>query len=67
MSSSIQTSTIGYPRIGPNREMKKALETYWAGEYPGPTSCQFQVSSRIRSSGRDSLPASQVDLVALVA
>ncbi len=25
-SSSITTGTIGFPRIGPNREMKKALE-----------------------------------------
>ncbi|DBB12610.1 TPA: hypothetical protein ACH3X3_005396 [Trebouxia sp. C0006] len=28
-SSSITTGTIGFPRIGPNREMKKALESYW--------------------------------------
>lgn len=27
-SSSITTSTIGFPRIGPNREMKKALERF---------------------------------------
>ena len=27
-SASITTSTIGFPRIGPNREMKKALERY---------------------------------------
>lgn len=26
------TSTIGYPRIGPNREVKKALESYWSGK-----------------------------------
>ena len=25
-SSNLTTSTIGFPRIGPNREMKKALE-----------------------------------------
>ena len=25
----LKTVTIGYPRIGPNREMKKALEDYW--------------------------------------
>lgn len=24
----LQTCTIGFPRIGPNREMKKALERY---------------------------------------
>jgi len=28
----LPTATItGYPRIGPNRELKKALEAYWAG------------------------------------
>lgn len=25
-SAAITTNTIGFPRIGPNREMKKALE-----------------------------------------
>eukprot|EP00208_Stichococcus_sp_RCC1054_P007050 CAMPEP_0206136888 /NCGR_PEP_ID=MMETSP1473-20131121/2104_1 /ASSEMBLY_ACC=CAM_ASM_001109 /TAXON_ID=1461547 /ORGANISM="Stichococcus sp, Strain RCC1054" /LENGTH=757 /DNA_ID=CAMNT_0053529723 /DNA_START=157 /DNA_END=2430 /DNA_ORIENTATION=- len=28
-SLNIVTSTIGFPRIGPNREMKRALESYW--------------------------------------
>ena len=28
----IITSTIGYPRIGAKREMKKALEDYWGGK-----------------------------------
>lgn len=27
---SLQTATLGYPRIGRNREMKKGLEKYWA-------------------------------------
>lgn len=27
----MQCGTIGYPRIGPNREMKKSLEKYWNG------------------------------------
>lgn len=27
----IQTSTLGYPRIGPNRELKFALEKFWKG------------------------------------
>lgn len=26
----VQTSTIGFPRIGPNRELKKALESFWS-------------------------------------
>jgi 5-methyltetrahydropteroyltriglutamate--homocysteine methyltransferase len=30
--SKIHTQTLGYPRIGKNREMKKALESYWRGD-----------------------------------
>ena len=28
----IQTATLGYPRIGKNREVKKALEAFWNGK-----------------------------------
>lgn len=28
----IKTTTFGYPKIGPNRELKKVVENYWAGE-----------------------------------
>jgi Cobalamin-independent synthase, N-terminal domain len=28
----LSSATIGFPRIGPKREMKKALEDYWAGK-----------------------------------
>ncbi len=28
----IQTATLGYPRIGRNREVKKALEAFWSGK-----------------------------------
>ncbi len=28
----LKTSNLGYPRIGENREWKKALEQYWAGK-----------------------------------
>jgi 5-methyltetrahydropteroyltriglutamate--homocysteine methyltransferase len=27
----VQTTTLGYPRIGRNRELKRASEAYWAG------------------------------------
>jgi 5-methyltetrahydropteroyltriglutamate--homocysteine methyltransferase len=27
----IGSTVLGYPRIGPNRELKRALESYWAG------------------------------------
>jgi len=28
---SVTTSTLGFPRMGPNRELKFALEKYWKG------------------------------------
>ena len=28
----VVSSNLGFPRIGPNRELKKALEGYWAGK-----------------------------------
>ncbi|WNS44281.1 5-methyltetrahydropteroyltriglutamate--homocysteine S-methyltransferase [Paenibacillus sp. MMS20-IR301] len=31
MTQGIRTSSLGYPRIGRNREWKKTLEAYWAG------------------------------------
>ena len=32
MSSSLPVSTLGTPRIGPRRELKSALESYWSGQ-----------------------------------
>jgi 5-methyltetrahydropteroyltriglutamate--homocysteine methyltransferase len=31
----VNISTLGFPRIGPRRELKKALESYWAGKITG--------------------------------
>ncbi len=30
----MKTNNLGYPRIGSNRELKKACESYWAGKIP---------------------------------
>lgn len=30
--STIKTQSLGFPRIGPNRELKKAVEGYWSGK-----------------------------------
>ena len=27
----LKTATLGFPRIGANRELKKAIESYWKG------------------------------------
>lgn len=32
MSKAVVSSTIGYPRIGANREMKRALEAFWSSK-----------------------------------
>ena len=32
MSQSVTTHTLGFPRIGPRRQLKRALEAYWRGE-----------------------------------
>lgn len=31
MTSDIGATVLGYPRIGPDRELQRALESYWAG------------------------------------
>ncbi|MEO8892049.1 MAG: 5-methyltetrahydropteroyltriglutamate--homocysteine S-methyltransferase, partial [Coleofasciculaceae cyanobacterium] len=36
----IQTATLGYPRIGKNREVKKALEAFWSGKLNAETLLQ---------------------------
>lgn len=33
----LQTATLGYPRIGKNRELKKALESFWNGSSSAET------------------------------
>ncbi len=32
MSTAVRASNLGFPRIGPKRELKKAVENYWAGK-----------------------------------
>ncbi|MBB3665264.1 5-methyltetrahydropteroyltriglutamate--homocysteine methyltransferase [Prauserella sediminis] len=32
MTGTIGSTVLGYPRIGPNRELKRALEKYWSAE-----------------------------------
>ncbi|MCD2424190.1 5-methyltetrahydropteroyltriglutamate--homocysteine S-methyltransferase [Niabella pedocola] len=44
----MQTHNLGYPRIGSNRELKKASEQYWAGSM---TAAQLeQVAKKIREA-----------------
>ncbi|WP_258062219.1 5-methyltetrahydropteroyltriglutamate--homocysteine S-methyltransferase [Arthrobacter sp. B0490] len=43
------STIIGYPRIGPRRELKKALEAYWSGQADAPT--LEREARRIREAG----------------
>ncbi|GAA1131206.1 5-methyltetrahydropteroyltriglutamate--homocysteine S-methyltransferase [Arthrobacter flavus] len=44
MSTAFPAATIiGYPRIGPHRELKRAVESYWAGE---STAAQLEDTTR---------------------
>ncbi|WP_444959385.1 5-methyltetrahydropteroyltriglutamate--homocysteine S-methyltransferase [Microbulbifer sp. ZKSA002] len=42
----VQTHILGYPRIGANRELKKAQEAYWRGDIPQQQ--LLQVGTEIR-------------------
>lgn len=44
----VSTATLGFPRMGPNRELKFALEKYWksAGS-PSDQEALFQVAQRV--------------------
>ncbi|MDL5156481.1 5-methyltetrahydropteroyltriglutamate--homocysteine S-methyltransferase [Actinomycetospora termitidis] len=55
MSAPIGSTVLGYPRIGPRRELKKALESYWAGT---SSADDLQtVASEIRAGTRTDLSA----------
>ncbi|MEJ2868057.1 5-methyltetrahydropteroyltriglutamate--homocysteine S-methyltransferase [Actinomycetospora sp. OC33-EN08] len=51
----IGSTVLGYPRIGPRRELKKALESYWAGTSPAED--LQAVASEIRAGTRTDLAA----------
>ncbi|AGF71033.1 5-methyltetrahydropteroyltriglutamate--homocysteine S-methyltransferase [Corynebacterium halotolerans] len=42
----------GYPRVGPNRELKKALESYWAGRIDAGTFTSTAHSLRVDTYAR---------------
>ncbi|GLZ40748.1 5-methyltetrahydropteroyltriglutamate--homocysteine S-methyltransferase [Actinokineospora sp. NBRC 105648] len=58
----IGATVLGYPRIGPNRELKRAVERYWSGalDESGLRSVAADLRARtwheLTDSGLDSLP-----------
>jgi 5-methyltetrahydropteroyltriglutamate--homocysteine methyltransferase len=45
-------SVLGYPRIGPRRELKKALEAFWAGRTDAAAVEQVAADLRARTRSR---------------
>lgn len=54
-------TTLGSPRIGPNRELKRAVEKYWAGRIDRAE--LESVATKLRSDTWESLVAAGVDSV----
>jgi 5-methyltetrahydropteroyltriglutamate--homocysteine methyltransferase len=52
IQSSIPVATLGVPRIGPRRELKTALETYWAGKLSEAELVETTSALRIASWAR---------------
>ncbi|MFB9904015.1 5-methyltetrahydropteroyltriglutamate--homocysteine S-methyltransferase [Allokutzneria oryzae] len=56
------TTVLGYPRIGPRRELKRALEDYWAGRAPAEAleavaaDLRAKTWAELAGAGLDSVP-----------
>ncbi|HEY2408549.1 MAG TPA: 5-methyltetrahydropteroyltriglutamate--homocysteine S-methyltransferase [Polyangiaceae bacterium] len=64
----IQTSLLGYPRIGKARELKRALESHWSGDSPLPSllatgrALREQSWQTQRTAGIEIVPANDFSL-----
>jgi 5-methyltetrahydropteroyltriglutamate--homocysteine methyltransferase len=47
-AGTVPVSTLGTPRIGPRRELKSALESYWAGKSDAPA--LLEAAARLRAA-----------------
>jgi 5-methyltetrahydropteroyltriglutamate--homocysteine methyltransferase len=58
-----QSTVLGYPRIGRNRELKKAVEAYWAGHVDAEelettgAALRREVWQALRDAGLDAIPS----------
>lgn len=57
----VKTQTLGYPRIGPKREIKRALESYWKGKSEAETLLETQ--REIEEQGWKSQLQAGIDLI----
>ncbi|MCG3755792.1 5-methyltetrahydropteroyltriglutamate--homocysteine S-methyltransferase [Amycolatopsis sp. Poz14] len=66
--TTIGTTILGYPRIGPARELKRALESYWSGKtteedlLTAGRQLREQTWTALRDQGLDSIPSSTFSL-----
>ncbi|MFN3134031.1 MAG: 5-methyltetrahydropteroyltriglutamate--homocysteine S-methyltransferase [Candidatus Kryptonium sp.] len=64
----MRTTAFGYPKIGPNRELKKVVESYWAGEitkeqlYNEAEKIQIQRLTVLKNSDLDLIPSNDFSL-----
>lgn len=59
----IQTETLGYPRIGKNREVKKALEAFWSGKLEAEA--LLQTVQTVEASNWKTQQASGIDRIGI--
>jgi 5-methyltetrahydropteroyltriglutamate--homocysteine methyltransferase len=65
---SIGATVLGYPRIGPRRELKRAVEQYWAGTIDEATlqdtarTLRASTWAELRDAGLDSVPGNTFSL-----
>lgn len=64
----VQVATLGFPRIGPKRELKTALEAHWAGRldakalFAAAADLRGQAWARQRELGADLIPSNDFSL-----
>lgn len=58
----VQSSVLGFPRIGGNRELKKATESYWSGKITQEE--LIKVGKDIRAANWKLQQANGIDLIA---
>lgn len=57
----MKTNNLGYPRIGSNRELKKACESYWAGKISEET--LLETGATIRKANWELQSKAGIDLI----
>jgi 5-methyltetrahydropteroyltriglutamate--homocysteine methyltransferase len=64
----VLSSILGFPRIGGNREVKKAVEAYWAGKIPADELTKVAADVKktswtsVKSHGVDHIPSGEFSL-----